>query len=356
MSPFKSSAGRSLGKLIEGFKSSDIGKGFGAGGSSGNSGQFEMATVKFYGTDGNLASTSLYTRESFISGQHFDDVGYYTINFGEFGVGFKMRVWTYGGGGGRQSNGPGPGAGGAGGGVTGVIEVVSGDSDTEFTFIVGGGGVGSPSPRPGGFPDGGDATYNAHGGGGSSRFSKLNIPFTNRDNPSSIYYLIGGGGGGGIGYTQSGTMDGRGGYPNGQPGGAYYPGDGAIFGSGGSQTSGGSGGPAGRQPAGVSGSKYQGGPSGTTGGGAGGGGYYGGGGGGGYYSMGGGGSGYIHPEVTESDSMLGAPNSRHSATNPTTYTNAPGFSPSTHSFGYVDTDVADSGNGKGLVCFKLVVS
>lgn len=355
MSPFKSSAGRSLGKLIEGFKSSDIGKGFGAGGSSGGGGQFEMATVKFYGRDGNLASTSLYTRSSFISGQHFDNVGYYTINFGEFNETFSMRVWTYGGGGGRQSNGPGPGAGGAGGGVTGVIEFDSGDSDTEFTFIVGGGGVGAPSPQPGGFPDGGNATYNAHGGGGSSRFSKNAIPFANRDNTDSIYYLIGGGGGGGIGYTQSGTMDGRAGYPAGQPGGAYYPGDGAIFGHGGSQTGGGSGGPAGRQPAGVGGSKYQGGPSGSTGGGAGGGGYYGGGGGGGYYSMGGGGSGYIHPEVSLSEAMNGNPGSRHQASHPSSYPNAPGFDTSTHSFGYVDTDIAGNGNGKGLVCFKMVV-
>ena len=31
MSPFKSSKGRSLGKLIEGFKSSTIGQGFGSG-------------------------------------------------------------------------------------------------------------------------------------------------------------------------------------------------------------------------------------------------------------------------------------------------------------------------------------
>ena len=35
MSPFKSSAGRSLGKLIEGFKSSTIGQGFGSGGAGG---------------------------------------------------------------------------------------------------------------------------------------------------------------------------------------------------------------------------------------------------------------------------------------------------------------------------------
>lgn len=35
MSPFKSITGRALGKLLEGYKSSDIGKGFGAGGSGG---------------------------------------------------------------------------------------------------------------------------------------------------------------------------------------------------------------------------------------------------------------------------------------------------------------------------------
>ena len=34
MTPFKSSKGRSLGKLLEGYKSSDIGKGFGGGGAT----------------------------------------------------------------------------------------------------------------------------------------------------------------------------------------------------------------------------------------------------------------------------------------------------------------------------------
>ena len=40
MSPFKSIKGRALGKLLEGYKSSDIGKGFGAG----SSGPGEKAT------------------------------------------------------------------------------------------------------------------------------------------------------------------------------------------------------------------------------------------------------------------------------------------------------------------------
>ena len=37
MSPFKSIKGRALGKLLEGYKSSDIGKGFGSGDDSGGS-------------------------------------------------------------------------------------------------------------------------------------------------------------------------------------------------------------------------------------------------------------------------------------------------------------------------------
>ena len=38
MSPFKSIKGRALGKLLEGYKSSDIGKGFGSGSAGGAKG------------------------------------------------------------------------------------------------------------------------------------------------------------------------------------------------------------------------------------------------------------------------------------------------------------------------------
>ena len=76
------------------------------------------------------------------------------------------------------------------------------------------------------------------------------------------------------------------------------------FGKGGTQSAGGAGGAAGRQPAGSDGAKYDGG-EGTGGGG--GGGYYGGGGAGGYYAMGGGGSGYIHPTLTNTASFTGQP-------------------------------------------------
>ena len=352
MSPFKSSAGRQLGKLIEGFKSSTIGQGLGAGSST--SADFELATVKSYSTTGSLVTTHLYTRDSLLNGITFNTVGYYTINFGAFTNGFDIRVWTYGGGGGRQSNGPGPGNGGAGNGVTGKIAVSSSDSNTDFTFIVGGGGLSAgASPAPGGFPDGGDATYNAHGGGGSSRFSKNEISFGDRDNASSVYHLIGAGGGGGIGYTSGGgTNDGRGGYPAGQPGGGYYPSDPQCYGRGATQSGGGVGGPAGRQPAGQPGGKYSGGNSGTSGGGAGGGGWYGGGGAGGYYATGGGGSGYIHPDVTETQGMNGSPVTR--ATDSPSYP-APGFDSNGHSRGDVDSDtITGAGGANGMVCIQVV--
>ena len=47
MSPFKSIKGRALGKLLEGYKSSDIGKGFGSGGGGGGSGEDGTALNPF---------------------------------------------------------------------------------------------------------------------------------------------------------------------------------------------------------------------------------------------------------------------------------------------------------------------
>ena len=194
-----------------------------------------------------------------------------------------------------------------------------------MTVLVGEGGKGPGSvysntssygTAPAGFPDGGNATYNAHGGGGSSRIAGALVPYPTRNDSSTTYLLIGAGGGGGIGYTSdSGTNDGRGGYPAGYGGGGYYSsGESlAVTGKGATQSSGGNGGSAGRQPAGSPGSKYSGGNSGTTGGGAGGGGYYGGGGAGGYYATGGGGSGYINPLVNTSASFEGNTTNRYIA-------------------------------------------
>tara|TARA_Y100001963_G_scaffold104593_1_gene144200 strand:- start:841 stop:1986 length:1146 start_codon:yes stop_codon:yes gene_type:complete len=227
--------------------------------------------------------------------------------------------WAWGGGGGRQGEGPGPGQGGAGGGVRGDIDFVAG---TTWTILVGEGGKGKGSSYPGAdyvtgnraFPDAGYSSYNGMSGGGSSRIATTSIPYGTMNDSPNVYHLIGAGGGGGIGYTDnSGSNDGRGGYPAGQPGGGYYSSDPGCFGRGASQSAGGANGPAGRKPAGTAGGKYSGGPAGTTGGGGGGGGYYGGGGAGGYYATGGGGAGYIHPTVTSTASFPGDPGNRYQA-------------------------------------------
>ena len=266
------------------------------------------------------------------SGHKFDIPGYYTLEWkGDPG---NVTCWTWGAGGGRQGTGPGPGNGGGGNGVRGTTDFTVGDT---WTILVGQGGTGPGSANTGGspagndyltgtraFPDSGWATYNGCGGGGSSRMAKTEIPYANMNSAPEVYHLIGGAGGGGIGYTNnSGTMDGRGGYPAGYGGGGYYNDDGGVYGRGATQTGGGPGGPAGRRPAGHAGTKYAGGRSGDEGGGAGGGGYYGGGGAGGYYGTGGGGSGYIHPEMTSTASFLGPEPNRYLAstdpTNPTIF-------------------------------------
>ena len=46
MSPFKSIKGRALGKMLEGFKSSDIGKGFGSGGGGGGGSDEDGTALK----------------------------------------------------------------------------------------------------------------------------------------------------------------------------------------------------------------------------------------------------------------------------------------------------------------------
>ena len=249
--------------------------------------------------------------------------GYYTWEW-KGGSAGTVKAWCWGGGGYAQGQGPGPGQGGAGGGVRGEMPFTPGET---WTVLVGEGGKGPGSsfPQPGNpiqvgnqaFPDGGWATYNAGSGGGSSRIAKTEIPYANRNSAPNVYHLIGGGGGGGIGYTGSGTRDGRAGVPSGNPGGAWYSADGpGAQGNGGSQSSGGSQPQNGRKPAGAPGSKYTGGPGGTTaGGGGGGGGYYGGSGAGGYYAIGGGGSGYIHPSVSNSADFRGPSSYRYEAAN-----------------------------------------
>ena len=99
MSPFKSIAGRALGKLLEGYRSSDIGKGFG----SGSSGQYTAS-------GGTVQLGYEYAgRKSFA----FIGPGTFLIT----GAGTRSFDILVVGGGGQGGNGPsGHGSGGAGGG------------------------------------------------------------------------------------------------------------------------------------------------------------------------------------------------------------------------------------------------
>ena len=121
------------------------------------------------------------------------------------------------------------GFGGAAGGVRGTHTISGGDT---ITFLVGGGG-GHQTYTDGlssSFPDGGnsgppsDGYLEGPGGGRSSIYGGL-LPYANRDSIFNTFLLIGGGGGGGSHYYDTGTLDARGGYPSGFPGGGYYPSD-----------------------------------------------------------------------------------------------------------------------------------
>tara|TARA_B100002019_G_C21174077_1_gene550088 strand:- start:50 stop:1084 length:1035 start_codon:yes stop_codon:yes gene_type:complete len=158
MSPFKSIKGRALGKLLEGYKSSDIGKGFGGAGDS----KITLATggTKTQYTQG----TKVWTVHEFTSTgtSTFDVLG---------GSSEDVRVLVVGGGGGGGGGCPG-GAGGGGGGAVIHRDDVPFSPGT-YNVIIGTGGSGQPNTgnTPGAF--GGDTTlyykdgnFLALGGGG----------------------------------------------------------------------------------------------------------------------------------------------------------------------------------------------
>ena len=189
MSPFKSSAGRQLGKMLEGFKSSDIGKGFGSGG-GGTVLQASGGEVVL-GQDATL-----------------DGVGYKYHYFKSPGTFFIPDAAIFdeeidvlviaGGGAGGQRSGGGGGAGGIAvaeqvpfGSAVGVLSIpisvgnggainnpggqgrgnsgnpsrFAGPGDSWNVFAAGGGGGGGDSPNSGGSGgSGGGGHYNASGG------------------------------------------------------------------------------------------------------------------------------------------------------------------------------------------------
>lgn len=307
-------------------------------------------TIKRYSTSNVIQSTTPYEyTQGDAPGNTFTHTvaGYYTLEVDPASASIDFQMWAWGAGGGT-SQGPGPGLGGAGGGVRGTSTFSAGNT---ITFLVGGGGGydAATDNLADSFPNGGsvgEANHHGPGGGRSSIFNGV-LPYPNRDSTSNTFLLIGGGGGGGDSFLDGGTQDGRGGYPSGFPGGAYYPKDSASgFGGGGTQSTGGVAGAAGRGPVGNAGAQYQGGDG---YGGGGGDGFYGGGGAGGFYASGGGGSGYIHPSLTNTASFTQPGTTNHyvavdDPANPGTKPAAGGDSGPT----------AANGGTDGVVVFKIL--
>jgi len=230
MSPFKSSAGRSLGKLIEGFKSSTIGQGLGSGSGSGS----------ISATGGIISTVAQNGVNTYI---HKFTRSNSPENFVVTGGTLSVEILCIGGGGGcGYDTGGGGGAGGlvhfssldmkegsynfvvGGGGPSSGSGGVLGDPGGDSTIVVpnpsnntvtvtaaGGGGGGTwPSPgngNPGGSGGGGGRSVNAPGGTATQPGLNSSINFggfsqygNNGGNSAPSYHGTGGGGGaGGVG-------------------------------------------------------------------------------------------------------------------------------------------------------------
>lgn len=181
MSPFKSSAGRQLGKMLEGFKSSDVGKGFGSGGAGGT-----QAT----GGEVLLGTTYVSGNQSY-KYHYFTSPGSFVMpDRALFDGDTDVLVVAGGGSGGQRS----AGGGGAGGVAVGTNVDFPGTGQLSIPIVVGNGGAIAGSLESRG------------NNGQDSRFG---------DAPNS-YYIIGHGGGygGGDGNTTGG--------PGGSGGGGHY--------------------------------------------------------------------------------------------------------------------------------------
>ena len=190
MSPFKSIKGRSLGKLLEGYKSSDIGKGFGSGVSSEASGGAIVTvgdyTYHIFSTNGAFETTT----------ESFNKTINYVVVGGGGGAGSGLT--------GNNANHYGAGGGGAGGVRIGTA-LVSGLN--VYNITVGEGGAGNNTtysgPTPGFGSRGIDTTFGlsspivgSGGGGGENRNSRVN---GGKSNSNADSYMPGGSGGGGGG-------------------------------------------------------------------------------------------------------------------------------------------------------------
>ena len=170
MSPFKSIKGRALGKLLEGYKSSDIGKGFGSGGGGGDD---DGVSGPYIATGGNVSAL----RDSSGFAYHtFTSPGTFIMTGGVE----DAEIFLVGPGGGGAG-----GNGGSGGGGAGGIVHLSGHTMKPgvYSIDVPSGGAGGASTNDNG-ENGGDATIQgpdnfyltAKGGGGGSGWGKSPNP------------------------------------------------------------------------------------------------------------------------------------------------------------------------------------
>lgn len=160
MSPFKSIKGRALGKLLEGYKSSDIGKGFGAGGAGAVGARATGGLVYTY--DNNIIHL-------FISS------GSFTTN-SDWGSRSIEWIIVAGGGAGQTSNGGGTAGGGGGAGGYREGDTTIAGSAVSFNINVGQGGTNGVNNLPTGngedsyiaFPPG---TERSNGGGHGAKYA-----------------------------------------------------------------------------------------------------------------------------------------------------------------------------------------
>lgn len=179
MAPFKSGKGRNLGKLVKGYKSSNIGQGLGSGGSS-----TPVGFTATGGTEYTLADPDSPT--GYYKYHAFTNPGILTTTAGANTAESLDFLAIGGGGGGGYINprSPSPyqaaGGGGAGGLIThdqSTIVIATGT----YTVAIGTAGLGSPDTTPG------------HPGssGGDTTITPPSSPTT------YVYRAFGGGGGGG---------------------------------------------------------------------------------------------------------------------------------------------------------------
>tara|TARA_A100001234_G_scaffold201992_1_gene195082 strand:- start:60 stop:1106 length:1047 start_codon:yes stop_codon:yes gene_type:complete len=183
MSPFKSSAGRQLGKLIEGFKTSTIGKAFGS-----NEADLEYE-IQITGT-GNY---SVLSRDGNYKFYVFNNPGTFTIT--SLNQPLKSRVAVIGG-------------GGSGAGYNAAYFAGNnGNPSTAFGFTAYGGGAGAMYPGNAGQPGGSGGGGSVSGGGGDGNKQTgtttvaADLPQGFPGGPGDSTYGAGGGGGAG----QAGT-------------------------------------------------------------------------------------------------------------------------------------------------------